>query len=130
MRLYLLILLFFSSFNLFAKELNRIEAIALAERFILENGYTNAKAVELKSTLALESIELSDDKAELIKRRFNSLNRKAIGAKKDHESWSVAFDYARIKSDKLCRVVVFRLDGSDIFMAHQSGLKHFFVAKE
>ena len=76
-----------------AEDLFGEEVVALAERFVLENGYTDAPQSELKAQLDLESIELSDRRADLLESRWNSLRPDAMGIKATDVGWGVGFYY-------------------------------------
>ncbi len=127
---YLLFILALTNFGCFANTIDMEDAIEIAEKFIKENGYTNATKASFANPLVLESIERTSDRDALLKQRFNSLKSKALGAKKNHESWLVAFDYAEFEAKKLCRVVVLNLDGSEPYIEHQSGYRSYFLSKE
>jgi hypothetical protein len=102
------------------------EAVAVAERFVRDNGYTDAPADELKAPLDVESIEFAANREELLLQRKNSLQPKAIGAKPTSEGWGVAFDYFEPQVDT-CRVVAMRHDGSEIRVQHQDGIREFWL---
>ena len=108
------------------RALTREEAVAVAERFVRDNGYTDAPKEELKVDLDFESIEFAADREELLRQRKNSLQPKAIGAKQTSSGWGVAFDHFKPQSDT-CRVVTMRLDGSEIRVQHQDGLREFWL---
>ena len=126
MRFTMLILMFFN-FHCFAKQLDIAEATILAERFVLENGYTNETNLKFDKPLSLESIEQSSDKNELLKLRFNKLEKQSLAAIKDKESWIVAFDYVDSQPRKFCRLVIVKLDGSEVHIAHQTGKRSYFL---
>ena len=110
---------------IWAGDLTRDQAVAKAENFILENGYTDAWHWRIKNKLDHESIEWTQDRGELIKQRHNSLERKAIGARKGRKGgqagWSVAFEYTRDTGDS-CRVVTMDTNGSNIRVEHVDGV--------
>lgn len=114
-----------------ATDLTKEQSVVLAEKFILENGYTDAPAGALKETLDNESIEWVASRDGLLKERFNSLGKKAIGAKSgrknQNKGWSVAFDYVNTQYQASCRVVTMNLDGSDIRLEHVDGSREFFA---
>lgn len=93
------------------------EAVAAAERFIHENGYTDAPALEIKDELDFESIERSGSRSELLDARRNSLHAEAIGVKSSKSGWGVAFHY--VSHPNSCRVVSMHSDGSSMRVQHQ-----------
>lgn len=97
------------------------EAMAIAERFVRMNGYTDAPESAIKSQLDHESIEWTNDRAELLESRRNTLRPKAIGVKPTGGGWGVAFDY--VEQPGKCRVVTMRKDGSQVRMQHQDGIR-------
>ena len=102
------------------------EVVAVAERFVRDNGYIDAPVDELKARLDFESIEFGANREELLLQRKNSLQPKAIGAKPTSEGWGVAFDYFEPQADT-CRVVVMRHDGSEVRVQHQDGIREFWL---
>ena len=120
------------SMTVYANDLTKNEAIKMAELFILQNGYTNAPANEIKKELNIETIEFANDREDLLQHRFNTLKRKAIGIRKGRKSeevagWSVAFDYVDAKSKDHCRVVTMDPDGSNMGVEHVMGIRSYFV---
>lgn len=114
-----------------AANLTKQEAVSLAEKFVLENGYTNAPPKNIKKKLDNESIEWESDRAKLLKKRYDSLNKKAIGVregrKNQNSGWSAAFDIADPQYKSICRVVTMNIDGSEIRIEHVDGKREFFV---
>ena len=90
--------------------LSKQEAIAAAEKFIRENGYTDSAGSAIKAELDHEGRTLTRRDTLLII-RFNSLVATAIGAYGDTVSWFVFFDYVGEQRD-WCRVVAMMRDGS------------------
>jgi hypothetical protein len=127
---YLFLTLMLLSFNSFGEILDIKSAIKIAERFVLENGYTDTINIKFQEPLILESIERTSNRKELLNQRFNQLQRKALGAKLSEQSWFIAFDYSVFEAKKLCRVVILKLDGSEPYMAHQSGYRKYFLSTE
>jgi len=108
-------------------------AVALAEKFIADNGYTAASSSPVKQQLDFESLERTDNRAEMLKQRHNTLQPKAIGAKTGRKGskagWSIAFAYAswvRGGQDS-CRVVTMDGDGSNIRIEHVDGIRKYFA---
>jgi len=130
MRCLFLVFSTFLSFSCFAETLTMNDAIKIAERFIVENGYTEAININFKDPLELESMEFTSEREKLLKYRFGQLRSKAIGAKKTSESWHIAFDFSEFESKEICRVVILKLDGSLPHMAHQSGSRSYFLGFE
>jgi hypothetical protein len=96
------------------------DAVALAERFVLANGYTKASESEVKAQLDLESIERSNRRSELLRDRWNTLEPDALGIKATETGWGVGFSY--MSHPDSCRVVTMDQDGGDIRMQHQDGI--------
>jgi len=114
-----------------AESLTKDQAIALAERFVLENGYTNAPNSKIKRDLDFESIEWAGSREQLLQLRFNTLMPKAIGIKRINlrfpDGWSVAFDYTDPTSSHSCRVVTMKSDGTEMRVEHQDGIRSHFM---
>lgn len=110
--------------------LSKEEAIQTAERFVLENGYTNAPREQVKAQLDHESIELigegKDTREKLLAQRVDTLKPKAIGIRKGRkggrDGWSVAFEYREPSLNDTCRVVTMNLDGTDMQVEHVDGI--------
>lgn len=73
------------------KKIGGLEAIKLAEQFIIEQGYTDAKPDQSYHLIVLEKSEFATDTTRILKDRFNSVKRKAIGVKEHGNSWTVGF---------------------------------------
>lgn len=73
------------------KGLAKEEATALAERFILEQGYTEAPASSSKDAVVIEALDASRDPEQVLKQRRGSLKPKTVGARLDSELWFVGF---------------------------------------
>jgi hypothetical protein len=96
-------------------------AIAAAEKFIADNGYTDLPPMKDKSGLAHESIEWTNDVDELLKQRHDSLERKAFAISKHGRTgsgWTVGFRY-KGGGDKTGRAVTMDVNGGNIRMQHQ-----------
>ena len=130
-KLFLLLFLAFLApcQSAWGQTLSQKAAVALAERFIAQNGYTDAPPSKIKSELDSESIEFAESRMDLLQQRRNTLRPKAIGAKQgrrgDKAGWSIAFDFANAGED--CRVVTMNSDGSNIRIEHVDGIRKFFV---
>ena len=59
--------------------MSKEQVVVLAERFVRENGYTDAPEGEVKKRLDLESIEWSRNRRDLLEHRRNTLRPRAIG---------------------------------------------------
>jgi hypothetical protein len=112
--------------------LTQAQAVALAERFVVENGYTAqaAKGGRLDSE-SLDTI-LGLARSEQLQLRSGSLVGKAIGAKplnhRQEPGWSIAFDYAGQPGDpERCRVVTMDRDGAHIAIQHVDGFRSYFA---
>lgn len=103
-------------------------AVELAERFVRENGYTDAPDSVIKAQLDQESIEWTNDRAEAIEARRNTLLPKAIGVKAANGEWGVAFD--RVSHPGTCRVVTMRKDGTRMKLQHQDGIRGSWIGFE
>ncbi len=119
-----------------AQPLPQEAAVALAEEFIVENGYTKATRDRIKQQLVFESIERAHTRDEMLRRRYNTLSPKAIGAKRgrkgSNDGWSIAFDHVPASRDEqaTCRVVTMNADGSDIRIEHVDGFRKAFALPE
>jgi hypothetical protein len=127
----LLLLVLFALPKAQANELLQQEALGVAERFVVENGYTDASRERIKKQLVLENIELSSNTEEILRQRFNSLKAKAIGLRKKHrrysDGWSVAFEYVGAESNSShCRIVTMKLDGTELRIEHVDGRREYF----
>ncbi|SDQ75794.1 hypothetical protein [Pseudoxanthomonas sp. CF125] len=136
MRMFVLAIimaLLIPSQSAWAQPLSQKAAVALAEKFIAENGYTKAAPDRIKQQLVFESIELAPTRDEMLRRRYNTLQPKAIGAKEGRKSskagWSIAFDYVSVSrgDQDMCRVVTMNADGSDIRIEHVDGFRKAFA---
>ena len=101
------------------------EAVALAEQFVRENGYTDAPDRDIKHRLDGEGLEWTSDRSEQLRLRRNTLLAKAIGIKATDQGWGVAFEYASDRSS--CRVVTMAIDGSSLRMQHQDGIREYWA---
>ena len=108
-----------------AQALTQQAAMALAEEFVVENGYTDAAPDRIKRQPDLEPIEWTSDRSEMLERRYNTLRPRAIGAKPGRKGgeagWSVAFDYSRELPGGRdnCRVVTMDSNGANIRIEHE-----------
>ena len=115
-----------------ADPLTAEQAVAKAEEFVLANGYTDAESDKIKQELEHESLERASSRDEILKARFNTLQRRAIGVRRGAQQgagWSVAFDYVephKSEDRAACRVVTMKPDGSDMRVEHQDGIRDFF----
>lgn len=113
--------------------LSQKAAVALAERFVVRNGYTDAPPDQVKHDLDFESIEFAENREAMLRQRRNTLRPRAIGVRRGRRSsksgWSVAFDFVEsIDANRgSCRVVTMDSDGSNIRIEHVDGLRKFFV---
>jgi hypothetical protein len=119
-----------------SESISRGAAVEAAERFVVQNGYTDASATQVKERLDPESLERSMDRAKLLSARFNTLKPKAIGLRHARrgrpQGWSVAFDYMDppTKDVAVCRVVTMAEDGSEARMEHVDGFRSYFSGFE
>lgn len=75
------------------------KAVRIAEEFIKRNGYTDAPAD--KDNLSYESVEFSEDTAQLLELRHNTLQPKAYGfirnGKSSKKRWTIVFRFNKAK---------------------------------
>jgi hypothetical protein len=70
--------------------LTKVQAIKLAEQFIIDNGYTNAPAN--KSKLSYELFDqLENNVDRILKQRHNTLQPKAFCINEDKDRWNIGF---------------------------------------
>lgn len=99
-----ILLTLFSVVNSHAQKrgLSEAEAVKLAERFIVQNGYTDLPPE--KSKLVNESFELGASVEEMLKMRHDTLERKAYGIsyrrKGGSPGWTVVFRYKHPSSQQ------------------------------
>ena len=113
-------------------KLTAIEAVQFAERFIIENGYTDLSATKDKSKIIPESIT-----GVTMQLRFDSLQRKAYGCSVGHrrtDDWVIIFKQKYKKGNEKIipdyenrlrtfgRAVTMNIYGGHIRMEHQ-GIK-------
>jgi hypothetical protein len=103
--------------------LSEAEAVKLAERFIVQNGYTDLPPE--KSKLVNESFELGASIEEKLKLRHDTLERKAYGIshgrKGGSAGWTVVFRYKRPSGQQEPingRAVTMNLDGGKMRVEH------------
>lgn len=102
------------------KVISEIEAISLAEEFIVKNGYTQTPAIE-KSKLTPELYDKLITFEQVIKLRHNSLKPKAYGLIKKRRTgsgWTIVFTRTPNKefNPNNGRGVSMNLDGTNILM--------------
>jgi hypothetical protein len=104
------------------EEINMHQAVAIAEKFIAENGYTKIPVAD-KSKIAFESLEGESDVDAILKSRYNTLQEKAYGIRRDRKAdnkgWTVIFRYTDKKQQKNGRAVTMNLDGTNLRVEHQ-----------
>ncbi len=104
-----------------AKVLNRQQAVQAAEKFIVQNGYTNLPPLPGNTKLAPESLEWTSDRAEMLKERYNTLERKAYGFVahgKGKPGWTIVFRYKHGSNPRNGRAVTMDLDGQNKRVQH------------
>ena len=77
------------------QRIDALEAVRIAECFVIQNGYTNLPSMKDKSKLAYEGID-SSDPDERLRNRYDTLQPKAYGLlnqSKSNEGWTIAFRY-------------------------------------
>jgi hypothetical protein len=104
------------------KEINEADAIKIAEKFIIENGYTDLPPTDDKKKLVFELIEWNSDIEEILKGRHNTLQKTAYGILKGRkgktEGFTVVFLYVDGSNKKTGRAVTMDLDGKNIRVEH------------
>ena len=104
------------------KEITQEEAIKIAEKFIIENGYTDLPPTDDKKKIVFESIEWNSDLEEMLKGRHNTLQKKAYGILKGRkgntEGFTVVFLYVDGSIKKTGRAVTMDLDGNNLRVEH------------
>jgi hypothetical protein len=97
------------------------KAVEIAQAFIASNGYTDLPATADKSKLAFETIERTSNSNKILKRRYNTIERKAYGIihrrRGGSPGWTVVFLYKR-NIRGVGRVVTMDEDGSRIRVEH------------
>jgi len=116
--------------------LTQEQAIKLAEKFIIENGYTSLPPD--KSKLSYELLDqLKDNNIDsILKLRQNTLQLKAFCISEDNDKWNIGFLYTNIdlskldsvqrKSDLPGRAVIVMKNGKEIRIAHKDPLFSYF----
>jgi len=97
------------------KKLGGLEAIKMAEQFIIEQGYTDAKPDQSYHLIVLEKSEFATDTTKILADRFNTVKRKAIGAKEHGSSWTVGFMFTS-EEENIGRGVTMDTIGRNIIM--------------
>lgn len=96
-------------------------AIAAAEKFIVDNGYTDLPPLQDETQISYEPIERKSAPGEILQTRHNTLERKAYsigkGRKGSKLGWTVGFRY-KGGDDKSGRAVTMDLDGGNIRVEH------------
>lgn len=115
--------------------LTKEQAIKLAEKFIVENGYTNLPAN--KSNLSYELFDQNENNiVKILKRRHNTLQPKAFCISENNDKWDVGFLSVGVDLSKLDslqrntnlsgRAVIVMKDGKQIRISHKDPLfSHF-----
>jgi len=99
--------------------LTQSQAVALAEQFIAQNGYTDLPPDKTK--LAYETIEWERDADRMLQQRHDTLERHAYGVlrgrKGGEPGWTVVFCY-KAHCGSAGRAVTMNLDGSEPRVEH------------
>lgn len=103
------------------KKLSEAQAVALAEKFIAQNGYTDLPPE--KDKIVNESLELVPKVDEMLRRRHNSLKREAYGVSRGRKNgapgWTVVFQVAGDDGKgRLGRAVTMNSDGRKMRVEH------------
>lgn len=97
------------------RKLGGLEAIKMAEQFVIEQGYSDAKPDQSYHLILLESGEFATDTTKILEDRLNSVKRKAIGAKEHGNSWTVGFMLVN-EEENIGRAVTMDTLGRNIIM--------------
>jgi hypothetical protein len=101
------------------RQLTARQAVALAEQFIAQNGYTDLPPDKTK--LSYETIEWERDLDRMLNRRHDTLERRAYGIlrgrKGGEPGWTVVFCY-KAHCGATGRAVTMNLDGSEPRVEH------------
>jgi hypothetical protein len=104
------------------RRLTQSEAIALAEQFIAQNGYTDLPPDKTK--LTNETIEGQSNVDQMLQERHNTLERQAYGVRRGRKSgagWTVVFQYKHPidqQAQTTGRAVTMNMDGSEPRIEH------------
>src|SRR4051794_12592411 len=105
------------------RRLTQSEAVAFAERFIAQNGYTDLPPNRKK--LSYESIEWESNLNEMLRQRHDTVERHAYGFVRGRNGgepgWMIVFRFKHPEDDderKLGRAVTMNLDGSKPRVEH------------
>jgi hypothetical protein len=114
--------------------LDQKAAVALAEKFIAEHGYTSPPPADqiIERLYPDESDEHFEIWKILVNSHRNTLLPKAIGARMDSSygsRWMIAFDGigATNAPREFCYIVIMNVDGSNIRMEHRMGPRKNFL---
>lgn len=121
--------------------IDKLEAIRLAEEFIIQNGYTDLPPMENKAKLFYESVEGGSTPDEVLRSRQNTLEQKAYGIRqglrsrtgwREDSGWTVIFRYNKNNSKyrriipnfdnyitAYGRAVSMDLNGNNIMVEHE-----------
>jgi len=69
------------------------EAITIAERYVLVNGYTSAPADSTDPRLSYTTEEVKGGMEKMLKARHNTLIPKAVKSASNRKGWQVTFEY-------------------------------------
>lgn len=121
----LLLIALFYFFN--TKEISKNKAIQIAEKFIVENGYTEHPADKLKIEYELFDQYMNIDS--ILYFRHNTLYKNAYYTSQDEENWHIGFlsskvDLSKIDDEKFShelvgRIVIVSKDGNQVKIEHK-----------
>jgi hypothetical protein len=105
------------------RQLTQAEAVALAEQFIAQNGYTDL--MPDKTKLSYETIERESNVDRMLQERHGTLERRAYGIVRGRKGgsagWTVVFRYTHPidqRARSTGRAVTMNLDGSEPRVEH------------
>ena len=116
--------------------LTQEHAIKLAEKFIIDNGYTSLPPDKSKLRYELLDQSGNNNADSILKRRHNTLQLKAFCISEDNDRWDIGFLSTKIDINKLDsvqrssnlpgRAVTVMKNGKEIRMAHKDPLFSYF----
>ena len=108
------------------QKITKKEAIGLAEKYVVEQGFTDKKPDLNTTQIDLDIVEAYLEIDRIVELRYNQLDDKAIYSKKIKEGWIIGFDYKErrqrkgLKQMKEVKAVLISKNGKDISMIHEN----------
>jgi hypothetical protein len=117
--------------------LTQEQAVKIAERFIIDNGYTSLPADKSKLNYELLDQLGENNLDSILKWRHNTLQLKAFCILEDEDKWDIGFLSTKVDLSKLDsiqrqknlrgRSIVVTKDGKEIRMEHKDPLFSYFI---